>query len=210
MATTTSPADDAIVELCASEDVAVHRGSEADVLGRFVVTARAARADVVVRVTADCPLIDPGVTDRVVDELTSNATTTDYASNVLRRTYPRGLDVEAMFLDTLLRVDRLAVTPEEREHVTITIRSENPRLFVTRSIESEVDDSDLRWTIDEPRDLELVSRLYAELGLADRITPYECVVRYVRENLHLTHINAGTITWTPSTEAGSQTEVPPR
>ena len=151
--------------LCESEGVRVTRGSEADVLGRIVTAARAVDADVVVRVTADCPLIDPGVTDRVVNELITHANSADYASNVLRRTYPRGLDVEAMFLDTLLRVDRLAQTPVEREHVTVTIRSERPDLFAIRSVESNTDDFDLRWTVDEPADLDLVRKIYSDLDL---------------------------------------------
>ena len=197
VATSIAASDDPIAELGVSEEVRVCRGSETDVLGRFVEAARATQADVIVRVTADCPLIDPRVTDRVVDELTTNAGAADYASNVLRRTFPRGLDVEAMFLDTLLRVDRLSQTRGEREHVTITIRSERPSLFLTRSVESDNDDSDLRWTVDEERDFQLVGRLYDELGLGERIVPYETIVDHVRRHPELASINAGIATWTP-------------
>ena len=197
IATSVAASDDPIAELGASEQVRVSRGSEADVLDRIVQAARATQADVVVRVTADCPLIDPHVTDRVVDDLTTNARTADYASNVLRRTFPRGLDVEAMFLDTLLRVDRLARTPAEREHVTITIRSELPDMFLTRSVVSEKDDSDLRWTVDEQLDLDLIGRLYDALGLAERIVPYAVVVDHVRRHPELANVNAGISTWTP-------------
>jgi spore coat polysaccharide biosynthesis protein SpsF len=200
VATSIAASDDPIAELGVSEGLRVCRGSEVDVLGRIVEAARATNADVVVRVTADCPLIDPHVTDRVIDELMTNASAADYASNVLRRTFPRGLDVEAMFVDTLLRVDRLARTRAEREHVTITIRSERPDIFLTRSVESENDDSDLRWTVDEERDLDLVGRLYGELGLGERILPYEIVVDHVRRHPELARINEGIATWTPRSD----------
>ena len=197
VATSVAPSDDPIAEFGVRERVRVFRGSEADVLRRIVEAARATQADVVVRVTGDCPLIDPKVADRVIDELTSNEGAADYASNVLRRTFPRGLDVEAMFMDTLLRVDRLATTRAEREHVTITIRSERPGLFLTSSVESDTDNSDLRWTVDEDRDFQLVARLYEELGLAGRILPYETVVDHFRQHPELAGINAGIATWTP-------------
>jgi len=197
IATSIAAGDDPIAELGISEGVRVFRGSEADVLGRFVEAAIATQAEVVVRVTGDCPLIDPRVTDRVIDELTTNAGTSDYASNVLRRTFPRGLDVEAMFIDALMRVDRLGQSKAEREHVTITIRSERPNLFLTRSVESDRNDSDLRWTVDEDRDFRLVARLYSELGLSERIVPYESVVDHVRQHPELASINADIATWTP-------------
>jgi len=197
VATTIEASDDPIAELGVSEGIRVCRGSETDVLSRIVEAARDTDADVIVRVTADCPLIDPQVMDRVINELTTNASTADYASNVIRRTFPRGLDVEAMFLDTLLRVDRLARTRTEREHVTITILSERPNVFLTRSVESDNDDSDLRWTVDEERDLELVGRLYEALRLGERIVPYAIVVDHVREHPELASINAGVATWTP-------------
>lgn len=206
VATSTAGSDDPIAELAAHEGVRVSRGSEDDVLGRIIEAGRATQADVVVRVTADCPLIDPEVTDRVVDELTANSGAADYASNVLRRTYPRGLDVEAMFFDTLLRVERLAQTRAEREHVTITIRSERPSLFMTRSVESDRDDSDLRWTVDEERDLQLVWKLYDELGLGERIVPYRTIVDHVRQHPELASINAGIATWTPRTDVRGWTE----
>lgn len=197
VATSIAVSDDPIAEFGASEGVRVCRGSEADVLGRILDAARATQADVIVRVTGDCPLIDARVTDRVVDELTTDSSAADYASNVLRRTFPRGLDVEALYLDTLLRVDRLARTDPGREHVTITIRSERPHLFLARSVESDTDNSDLRWTVDEARDLELIGRLYEDLGLGERIVPYETVVDHVRQHPELASMNADIATWTP-------------
>lgn len=206
VATSIATGDDPIAELGVSEGARVFRGSETDVLGRIIEAALATQADVVVRVTADCPLIDPHVTDRVVDELTSNRSAADYASNVLRRTFPRGLDVEAMFLDTLQRVDRLAQTRAEREHATITIRSERPNPFLVRSVESDTDDSDLRWTVDEEQDFLLVERLFNALELGTCIVPYESVVDHVRQHPELANLNAGISTWMPRVEVRERTE----
>jgi spore coat polysaccharide biosynthesis protein SpsF len=206
VATSVAANDDPIAEFGRSTGVRIYRGSEDDVLGRFVQAARATQADVIVRVTADCPLIDPEVVDRVTDALVTKGEPVDYASNVIRRTFPRGLDVEAMFLDTLRRVDRLARTRAEREHVTVTIRSERPGLFLTATIESDTDDSDLRWTVDEKSDFQLVATLYEVLGLSDRIMPYKLVVEHVRRYPQLALINTGISTWSPGFEAQERSE----
>src|SRR5439155_7386715 len=161
-----------IVELARREGVAWFRGSEHDVLARFVGAARQARADVVVRVTADCPLIDPEVTDRVIRELVDHSGDCDYASNVLQRTYPRGLDVEAFFTDVLLRMDRLGRSGAAREHVTLVARSELPHLFLSRTVVDSENNADLRWTVDYPADLVLIHALYGALPLDRRVVPY--------------------------------------
>lgn len=197
VATTTDSDDDAIVDLARAADVRWYRGSRDDVLARLAGAAREARADVVVRLTADCPLIDPGVSDRVVAELLAQANTCDYASNVVRRTYPRGLDTEAMFVDVLLRIDRLSRSPAAREHVTLLARSERPELFACYDVVDGVDNSDLRWTVDTPDDLRFVRELFARMELADRVPPYGELVAWLRDRPELLAINAGSQTWTP-------------
>lgn len=206
IATTTNPSDDTVAQAADEAGIRVFRGPEDDVLARLVGAAQMARADVVVRVTADCPLIDPGTTDRVIDELTGNAGDCDYASNVVRRTYPRGLDAEALFVDTLLRVHRLAGTPAEREHVTLTIRSTRRGLFVIRSVEDTVDNSDLRWTVDEERDFTLVQRLFEELDLTNVVLPYAEILAHVRAHPELARMNQGVATWDPSPHSASVAE----
>jgi len=201
IATTTSPADDAIVALARDLSVAWFRGSEDDVLGRYVGAARQAQAEVVVRVTADCPLIDPEVGDRVIQELLEHAGDTDYASNVLKRTYPQGLDVEAMFFDTLMRLDRLARSPSAREHVTTFLRAERPEIFLCRSIEDTQNNSDLRWTVDEEPDLQLVRTLYGELNLGERAVPYREIISHVRAHPALASLNIGVKRWQPGVKA---------
>ena len=197
VATTTHLTDKLVVDLARREGVGWFCGSEQDVLGRIVGAARQAQADVVARVTGDCPLIDPQVIDRVIGELTNHPSECDYASNVLKRTYPRGLDVEALYWDTLLRIDRLAQSQPAREHVTILLRSERSELFLCHSVVDSEDNSDLRWTVDTDVDLKIVRALYEALDLGERVAPYPEILAYVRSHPELSQINADVKTWDP-------------
>lgn len=183
VATTTCESDDRIVALVRAEGVGWFRGSENDVLGRYAAAARETKADLVVRVTADCPLIDPEESDRVVAEIENGREQYDYASNVIQRTFPRGLDTEALFADTLFRIDRLARSTAAREHVTHFILAERPSLFCLRSITDQEDNSDLRWTVDDEEDLRRVRRLYADLGLDSRVAGYREMLSYARTHV---------------------------
>jgi spore coat polysaccharide biosynthesis protein SpsF len=187
IATTTNSTDDAVVTEAERLGAAVFRGSEDDVLARYIGAARRAHAGVVVRVTSDCPLLDPEVIDRVVHEL--REARADYASNTHSRTYPRGLDVEAMYHDTLERIGRLATSPAAREHVTALLM-ESPDQFSIRQVKAKRDDSDLRWTVDTLHDLALVQTLYDRLDLDVQILPYHEVVAHVRAHPELAAVNA--------------------
>lgn len=198
IATTTNASDDPVVELAQKEKVPWFRGSEQDVLSRFVGAARQFQAGVIARVTGDCPLIDPTVTDRVITELIDHSAKCDYASNVLRRTFPRGLDVEAFFWDVLLRIDRLAQSQAAREHVTIVPRFERPDLFLCRSVEDSQNNSDLRWTADTATDLQVIRAFYSALDLTTRIVPYSEMLSFARNHLDLNQLNAKAKTWDPS------------
>lgn len=177
VATSVNANDDSIVTVAERAGARWFRGDEHDVLGRYRAAAAEARADLVVRVTADCPLIDPGTTDQVVERVSAGAY--DYASNVLRRTYPKGLDVEAFPVDVLVRTDRLATSKPAREHVTWFIHNERPELFLLGSVEDTSDNSHLRWTVDTADDLAYVRRLYSDLGLADRVISYPEMLKAV-------------------------------
>lgn len=185
IATSTSPADDAIARFGALHGVAVSRGSEHDVLARYAQAAAEHGAEVVVRLTADCPLLDPGVIDDVIAAYHDGDW--DYASNVEPPTYPDGLDTEVIRRSALDRAAREAKLPSEREHVTPYIRK-HPELFRIRAVRSPEDLSALRWTVDEPRDLDLVRAIYgqmrsADFGMAD-------VLDLVGRDPDLTKINA--------------------
>ncbi|HMF14579.1 MAG TPA: NTP transferase domain-containing protein [Gemmataceae bacterium] len=162
VATSTSPSDDPLVDFCSASGIPVFRGSESDVLDRVYQATREYGADVVVRVTGDCPLLDPSVIERVLGAYAGGDY--DYVSNVIHYTYPDGLDVEVLSMAALARAWREALKPSEREHVTTYVRfSDRFRTF------NEAHDPDLsplgyRWSIDEPGDLELVRRIYAELA----------------------------------------------
>lgn len=178
LATTRHPSDEALVALARRESARWYRGAIDDVLGRYAGAVRETAADVVVRITADCPLIDPGVVDQVVGQLCNEPQGCDYASNVLQRTYPRGLDTEVMWRDTLLRIDRLASTASAREHVTTFVRWERPELFLLRSVVDAENHADLRWTVDTVGDLRYIQQLWRELDI-DRLS-YRELVRQVR------------------------------
>ncbi len=157
VATSTAPADDAIERMCREIGVPCHRGSEHNVLDRYYHAARAEKAAQVVRITADCPLIDPEVIDRVVRRFEHGDL--DYASNAMVRTYPDGLDTEIFSFSALERAWHEAVKDSEREHVTPYLRSEK---FRTANVENTLDFSQghYRWTVDEREDLEFVRAVY--------------------------------------------------
>ena len=191
VATTVNATDAPVVEVARAENVRWFRGSETNVLARYVGAAREVKADVVVRVTADCPLIDPEESDRVIEDLIAHPDRCDYASNVVQRTFPQGLDTEAMYVDTLERLGRLAQTPFAREHVTYFIRSEHPELFGIRSVTDVENNADLRWTVDVAEDLKMVRLLYEALNLGERVVGYRELLAYVRANPEIAGVNAG-------------------
>jgi spore coat polysaccharide biosynthesis protein SpsF len=183
IATTSSSQDDAVAALAAELSIPCFRGSEHDVLDRYAGAAQAFAAEVVVRITADCPLIDAGVIDRVVDALDGY----DYCANVLRRTYPRGLDVEALPRPVLDRVAAEATSAPAREHVTYFIHREHPERFRLHGVQAEDDRSALRWTVDTPEDFALIEALYAR-GAAE--LDYRGVLALVDSEPALRAINA--------------------
>lgn len=160
VATTVKLADDTIVSLCAERGWPYFRGSEKDVLDRYYRAAVDYEADIVVRITSDCPLIEPEIVDRVVREFLDLQPEVDYACNTFpRRTFPRGLDTEVLRFDVLEQTWRQDHNPSWREHVTPYIRS-NPELFRIHGIMNEVDYSHMRWTVDTVEDLAFVRCIY--------------------------------------------------
>jgi glutamate-1-semialdehyde 2,1-aminomutase len=135
-------------------------GSECDVLERYLLAARQAQADVVVRITGDCPLIDPGLVDRAIEQFKLGGV--DYLSNAVPATYPDGLDTEVFSLQVLERAGRESQDPFDREHVTPYLR--RPGLFKTDVMRNAEDLSSLRWTVDEPADFDVVSKVFAHFA----------------------------------------------
>ncbi len=160
IATTTNTTDDAIAELCAQQGVPCHRGSEHDVLSRYADAARLHGADVVVRITSDCPLIDPALIDQVIAAYQEGGS--DCVSNMLPPTWPYGMAVEVFSAAALAQAHAEATQAAEREHVTPFIYG-HPERYRLRNVASPVNLSQHRWTVDTPEDYELVRRLFEAL-----------------------------------------------
>lgn len=161
VATSTAPGDDAVAGLAAGLGVGVVRGSEDDVLARFVAAREATGADAVVRLTADCPLLDPALVGLVVAAWRA-APDLEYVATTLVRTLPRGLDVELVSAAALARADREA-TAHHRVHVTSWLYAE-PGRARTLGLVVTPDGHDLRVTLDTPQDAALIEAVVAELG----------------------------------------------
>ncbi|MER3422660.1 MAG: aminotransferase [Nitrospiraceae bacterium] len=187
VATTGNSEDDAIAAFCADNCIQCFRGSEMDVLDRFYQAAKHFGADVVVRITGDCPLIDPEVVDKVVGTYLEGDY--DYVSNTLRYTYPDGLDVEVFSFEALERAWKEAHLASHREHVTPYIRTSGK--FRVFNVENEIDLSkeNLRWTVDDPADLEFVRAVYSRLGRGQRPFGLTDVLQLLKREPYLMEIN---------------------
>ena len=191
LATTVSPEDEALVEVARSQGVASVRGSVEDVLDRVHATLLEYPADSVLRVTADCPLLDPEVSGLVVKNYLAHREEADYVSNVQPVTYPDGLDTEVFAAAALERAWREARLPSHREHVTTYIRDRRNG-FRIRNVAHGEDLSRHRWTVDEPRDLEFVRAVYAELAPdGARVFGMREVLELLRARPGLSALNAG-------------------
>lgn len=162
IATTVNETDEPIVALCRKLSVEAFRGSEDDVLERYYEAAKKYGADAVVRVTSDCPLIDPAVVDEVIRAFLDNQPTCDYVSNSLERTYPLGLGCELFSMSVLVEANREASRQPEREHVTPFIYH-RPDRYNCLNVAYHEDQSRYRWTVDTAEDFELIRRLLEAL-----------------------------------------------
>ncbi len=188
VATSTLDKDDILAEFCASENIPLFRGSEDDVLDRYVQAARQADAEVVMRITADCPFIDPRRSAEVLDLMLANPDC-DYADNITPVTYPKGLDTQVVRRATLERLWEQCDEPEDREHVLTYIR-EHPEAFITMTVNSPVDYSTHRWTLDLPEDFEMLSRVAVELKENGLFGYQEEILRILDEHPDIREINA--------------------
>jgi spore coat polysaccharide biosynthesis protein SpsF len=187
VATTDSVTDDAIVQECHRIEVESFRGSESDVLDRYHQAAAMTAAEGIVRITSDCPFIDPEITDDTIRSFLN--LNPDYASNALQRTFPRGLDTEIMTREALACAWREAHLPYQRAHVTPYLY-ENPSRFDIIAVKGNVDYSDHRWTLDTPEDIAFIRALYERLGNNDDFTWREAFVVLQREP-ELVELNRG-------------------
>ena len=164
VATTESARDEPIIEACRQLGVAYFCGPEQDVLDRYFRAVQQFGSDAVVRITSDCPLIDPELVDRVIDSLVEHHA--DFACNVLPRKYPRGLDTEVFTAEALKKAWQLSDQPHQREHVT-SLFYERPDIFRHAPVCGEQDYSCYRWTLDTPEDLRLIRAIYSHFERSD-------------------------------------------
>jgi spore coat polysaccharide biosynthesis protein SpsF len=190
VATTVKKEDLKIVKLCSYLGISVFCGSEEDVLDRYYQAARAFKANHIIRITADCPLIDPMVIDKVIElYFKKNA---DYATNTLPETFPDGLDNSIFSFETLSVAWKNAKLSSEREHVTPYIRK-NPNIFKIVNLKCNIDLKDKRWTIDEPEDLKFIKIIYKNLYYEDSLFGMEAILNYLKENPEIEKINKNII-----------------
>jgi spore coat polysaccharide biosynthesis protein SpsF len=178
--------DDAIGMLCEENGIPCFRGSLDDVLDRYYQAAIYFQADIVVRLTADCPLLDPAIIEQVVKTFKQNSF--DYVANIVEVTYPDGLDTEVFRFETLERAWKEARLKSEREHVTVYILK-HPELFRLGSVKQEQDLSAIRWTVDTSQDLKFVRTIYsffqdADFGMHD-------ILKLMKEHPEITKIHSG-------------------
>lgn len=208
-ATTTDPSDDPVAEYCDFSGIPFMRGNLYDVLDRYYQTAKQAKADIVVRVTADCPVIDPGLIDEVVRILLETRDLRfDFVANRLpppcRRTYPIGLDVEACTFKNLEKAWKEAKEPQHREHVMpylyegVKLITDNRSLhtgisqhgFNIALLHHTTDFGDYRWTVDTPEDIEFMRQVYSRFEGRDDFS-WKDVLVIVHNEPKLMQINAG-------------------
>ncbi|HOW89879.1 MAG TPA: glycosyltransferase family protein [Elusimicrobiales bacterium] len=176
-----------IVKLCSALGIRVFCGSEADVLDRFYQFAKLERPANIVRVTADCPLLDPRVIDRVTAAHSRSGA--DYTTNTMPPTFPDGEDVEVFTFQALEKAWRLSRLPSEREHVTPFIRKHG-RMFRLCSVRNDRDLSGKRWTLDGPADMRFVSAVYRAFG-GRKIFGMPEILRLLERRPDLEKINGG-------------------
>lgn len=188
LATSIAEIDRPVYQCGKVSGVDVFAGSEDDVLDRYYQAARLFHADVVMRVTGDCPLLDPKVSGSVLSRFDQGDV--DYVSNVHPPTFPDGLDTEVFSMQSLETAWRTARKPAEREHVTAYLW-DHPERFKLANVETSPDLSSLRWTVDEPLDLELIRAVYQRLPSGDY--DHSVVLSILRMNPGLSNINGSIV-----------------
>ncbi len=188
VATTTRTEDDPIQALCEKLKVPYTRGEEEDVLGRYYQAAVEHNLGHIVRLTADCPLLDPGVIDLVVRRYLELQPNIDYVSNIMTHTFPNGMEVEIMGFDCLARAHKEAKRKYQREHVTPYIR-ENLGRFRCKNVAHSEDLSHHRWTVDREEDLELVRRIIEALYPHKKLFLMEDILAHLKEHPELVALN---------------------
>ncbi|WP_042239021.1 glycosyltransferase family protein [Neochlamydia sp. S13] len=191
IATTTHSQDDVIASFCEKEKVNIYRGHEHNVLDRYYKTCCEYPADIIVRLTGDCPLIDPAIVDQALNLLLKKSASLDYVSNTQLRTFPRGMDVEAFNFSTLESAHHKATSKFDLEHVTPFIYK-HPDLFHLANFVHMRSAANYRLTVDTPEDFLLVSKIFETIyptnrnfTLADILNVFKTHPQWKKINAHV-------------------------
>ncbi|MCH2108502.1 MAG: glycosyltransferase family protein [Polyangiaceae bacterium] len=179
LATSTDASDDPLEALARQLGLSLYRGSLTDVLDRFYKAAEAHQAEIVVRLTGDCPLIDPELIDACVQTL--RATNLDYVSNIITPSWPHGFDAEVTTMACLRQAQEEAIEARHREHVTLFLR-ENAKRFKSIGLQSAIDYSSIRLTVDYPEDLEVVREIYEKVAITDPTVSRDALLAFIEDN----------------------------
>lgn len=185
---TTNPLDDPIEEFLKQKNIQCYRGSEQDVLDRFYQAAKKLKSDTIVRLTADCAVLDPSLIDQMIEFFKKGKW--DYVSNTLIPTYPDGLDVEIFSFQALEKAWKEAKQTHQREHVTAFFY-ENPDTFRLANYRNAADYSQYRWLVDEPVDLEFIRALYERLHPHNPFFGFQDILDLMAKEPELLKINSG-------------------
>lgn len=189
IATSHNPADDIIADFCNQEGVHAIRGSEEDVLSRYHAAAEAFGLEAIIRITSDCPLIDPEVIYKALCCFHQNYAAVDYLSNTLERTFPRGMCVEIFRTEALKKAFFEAKLASEREHVTPYI-IKNSKVFRLASLVQAEDESSFRLTVDTPEDFSLIKKLLEELYPKNCQFLLKDIIHLLKKHPELAKLNA--------------------
>jgi len=191
IASTINPEDDVIEAFCKKEHISIYRGSENDVLDRYYQTCCKYPAKIIVRITSDCPLIDPSIIDQAINLLREKSPKLDYVSNTQLRTFPRGMDVEVFYFDTLKIAAKETKSKSDREHVTPYIYK-HPNLFYLANFIYMPDASKYRLTVDTIEDFTLINSIFETLyphnknfTLSDILHAFEQYPEWNKINAHI-------------------------
>ena len=179
VATTRREDDDLLVSTLLENEIDIYRGATDDVISRYVKVIRKFQANTVVRLTADCPLVMPELLDSMIEDFSYN--NWDYLSNTIFPTYPDGLDIEIFSAKSLITLYSMKLTDPEKEHVTLGFHNRKKE-FNLHNYESNLDYSNLRWTVDYPEDLEFIRNVYSKFQDRMNVFGFDEVLDLIREN----------------------------
>lgn len=188
IATTDLEQDDAIASLCESENVLVVRGSSEDVLSRYVAAAKQYQFEMIVRITGDCPLMDPWMVSTMIRNFKQNHW--DYYSNLRPRTFARGLDCEVVSSSLLNRAYERRLPADVPEYVVVPYVEREKENLRIGNYEASEKHSELRWTLDETADYELIKRVYEALYPANSLFSLNDILRLMERSPELKLMNA--------------------